>query len=154
MTIAAAVNPYLFGNFAPVRDERGDDELAATGAIPPELEGLLLRNGPNPVVAPEPSRYHWFIGDGMLHGIELSGSRARYQNRWVRTPKAAAAPDEAVPTGAREATPIELVANTNVVAHAGRIYALVAAPPGASIQLPGRVPFGFHGSWLPGESLG
>ena len=56
-----------------------------TGAIPPELDGLLLRNGPNPILDPDPAAYHWFLGDGMLHGIELRGGKARYRNRWVRT---------------------------------------------------------------------
>jgi carotenoid cleavage dioxygenase len=48
-------NPYLVGNFAPVRDERDDADLAVTGAIPPELDGLLLRNGPNPIEDPDPA---------------------------------------------------------------------------------------------------
>ena len=69
-TVTTTANPYLLGNFAPVADERDDDALDVTGAIPPELDGLLLRNGPNPI-APDPAAYHWFIGDGMLHGIEL-----------------------------------------------------------------------------------
>ncbi|HEY8216036.1 MAG TPA: carotenoid oxygenase family protein [Acidimicrobiia bacterium] len=120
-------NPYLTGNFAPVHDERDDAGLDVTGAIPPELDGLLLRNGPNPIVAPEPPAYHWFVGDGMLHGIELSRGRARYRNRWVRTDGACEAlgetsvagqPDDVFPGGSS-------VANTDVVAHRGRIFALV-----------------------------
>ena len=43
-------NPYLVGNFSPVLDERSDDhELPVTGVIPPDLDGRLLRNGPNPL---------------------------------------------------------------------------------------------------------
>ena len=46
-------NPYLHGNFAPVLEERSDDhELPVTGVIPPDLDGRLLRNGPNPAVRP------------------------------------------------------------------------------------------------------
>ena len=42
------VNPYLEGNFAPVLEERSDDHvLEVTGVVPPDLEGRLLRNGPN-----------------------------------------------------------------------------------------------------------
>ncbi len=123
---ANAGNPYLTGNFAPVADERDDPALAVTGAIPPELDGLLLRNGPNPI-APDPAAYHWFIGDGMLHGIELRDGKARYRNRWVRTDGACAALGEAPPAG----QPADVfpggssVANTHVVAHAGRILALI-----------------------------
>jgi carotenoid cleavage dioxygenase-like enzyme len=78
-------NPYLVGNFGPVRDERDDPGLSVTGAILSDLDGLLLRNGPNPILDPDPAAYHWFLGDGMLHGIELSEGRARYRNLWVRT---------------------------------------------------------------------
>ncbi len=122
-----APNVYLTGNFAPVHDERDDGQLPVTGAIPPELDGLLLRNGPNPVVAPDPAMYHWFLGNGMLHGIELRDGRARYRNRWVRTAAASAALGE--PPVQVDAPPpvngIDGMANTHVVAHTGRIYALV-----------------------------
>jgi carotenoid cleavage dioxygenase len=113
------------GNFAPVRDERDDAGLTVTGAIPPELDGLLLRNGPNPIVDPDPAAYHWFLGDGMLHGIELSHGQARYRNRWVRTRAACEALGEPAPAGPPEVNGLASSANTHVVAHAGRIYALV-----------------------------
>ena len=129
MTIAEhappASNPYLVGNFAPVTDERDDAELTVTGAIPPALDGLLLRNGPNPVTPPKPEEYHWFLGDGMLHGIELHNGKARYRNRWVRTPDVCAALGETKPSGPPEVNGIPAKANTHVVAHAGRVYALV-----------------------------
>jgi carotenoid cleavage dioxygenase len=144
----ATVNPYLTGNFAPVRDERDDADLEVTGALPPDLDGLLIRNGPNPVVDPDPALYHWFIGDGMLHGIELAGGRARYRNRWVRTDGACEAlgevpiagqPDDVFPGGSS-------VANTAVTAHRGRIFALVevALPTEvrADLSTIGRTDFG------------
>ena len=70
------VNPYLEGNFAPVLEERTDDHaLEVTGVVPPDLEGALLRNGPNPLSVPDdPADYHWFSGDGMLHA-HLAGRR-------------------------------------------------------------------------------
>jgi carotenoid cleavage oxygenase len=123
MTIT--VNAYLGGNFAPVRDERDDEGLDVTGVIPPELDGLLLRNGPNPILDPDPAAYHWFNGDGMLHGIEVTGGRARYRNRWVRTRAACEALGEPIPEGPPEVNGLAVFANTHVVAHAGRIYALV-----------------------------
>jgi carotenoid cleavage oxygenase len=125
MRTSTDINSYLDGNFAPVKEERDDDDLAVTGAIPPELQGLLLRNGPNPIVAPDSAMYNWFRGDGMLHGIELSEGRARYRNRWVRTPSACDSLGEAAPSGPAEVGWAPSVANTSVVAHAGRIYALV-----------------------------
>jgi len=85
----SATNQYLVGNYAPVFDERDDADLEVTGTIPPELHGMLIRNGPNLIVAPDPAKYHWFVGDAMLHAVELRGGKARYRNRFVRTPSAA-----------------------------------------------------------------
>jgi carotenoid cleavage dioxygenase len=147
VTTLTDVNPYLEGDFAPVRQERDDSALEVTGSIPPELNGLLLRNGPNPVLDPDPSMYHWFLGDGMLHGIELSGGKARYRNRWVRTPRACSALGETVPNGAGEINGIGSVANTSVVAHAGRIFALVetSLPTQVSSDLSTLGAFNFDG---------
>ncbi len=119
-------NPYLEGNFAPVADERTEDHpLPVTGVIPPDLEGHLLRNGPNPAVLPvDDTTYHWFSGDGMLHDIELGGGRALgYRNRWVRTRKLAAEIGSPIPRGPSE--PLDGPANTHVIRHAGTTLALV-----------------------------
>ena len=62
---ASAVNPFLAGNFAPIRTE-DDFELAVTGEIPCEL----FRNGPNPQFEPLDPNYHWFYGDGMIQGAD------------------------------------------------------------------------------------
>jgi carotenoid cleavage oxygenase len=118
-------NPYLEGNFAPVLDEYSDDhELPVTGVIPPDLDGRLLRNGPNPVVLPaDTTQYHWFTGDGMLHAISLSDGRAQgYRNRWVRTRRLSAALGTPPPFGPEE--PVDGPANTHVVRHAGNTLAL------------------------------
>lgn len=78
------VNPWLQGNFAPVDDELTTGALPVTGEIPSALTGEYLRNGFNPAVTPRPS-YHWFDGDGMIHGVRLDGGTATYRNRWVQT---------------------------------------------------------------------
>jgi carotenoid cleavage dioxygenase len=119
-------NPYLSGNFAPVTEERTEEyELDMEGVIPPDLEGRLLRNGPNPVLIPaDHSQYHWFSGDGMVHAIELEGGKAvSYRNRWVRTRKLAAELGTTPPKGPSE--PLDGTANTHVIRHAGRTLALV-----------------------------
>ena len=85
-----AENRYLTGNYAPVRDELTEFNLPVQGAIPRELNGRLLRNGPNPIAVENPATYHWFTGDGMIHGIELrDGKAVSYRNRWTRTDRAA-----------------------------------------------------------------
>jgi carotenoid cleavage dioxygenase-like enzyme len=79
-----AGNPYLAGVYAPVTDERDDDCLEVIGEVPADLDGVYLRNGPNPQFPPQ-GRYHWFDGDGMVHGIRFRDGRASYRNRWIRT---------------------------------------------------------------------
>jgi carotenoid cleavage dioxygenase len=123
--LPTATNPYLEGNFAPVREELTEDHvLPMEGAVPAGLEGLWVRNGPNPVQVPDPAAYHWFTGDGMVHAVELREGRAvSYRNRWVRTRKLAAQLDTLPPRGPAE--PLDGPANTHVVWHGGRLLALV-----------------------------
>jgi carotenoid cleavage dioxygenase-like enzyme len=120
-------NLYLLGNYGPVSTEETVTDLTVTGAIPPSLNGRYLRNGPNPISPQEPATYHWFAGDGMVHGIRLEDGHARwYRNRWVRSSSVAAALGEDERPG-----PViegfDFGANTNVIAHAGRTYAIVEA---------------------------
>ncbi len=130
MTITEPVvstSPYLTGNFAPVREEVSTDELPVTGAIPEELEGRLLRIGPNPVVYPDPATYHWFTGSGMVHGLWLRGGRAvTYRNRYVRSDSVVETLGGAGTHGPRHGMG-DNTANTNVIAHAGTTFAIVEA---------------------------
>lgn len=111
---------HLAGHLAPVPDEISATDLPVEGAIPPELTGRYLRNGPNPL--PGEVSSHWFTGHGMLHGVRLRDGRAEwYRNRWVRTKALEGQPmitDKGIDLSVG-------VANTHVVAHAGRIMALV-----------------------------
>lgn len=77
-------NPWLEGNFAPVRQEVTADDLPVMGQVPAPVCGFYLRNGANPRFLPK-SGHHWFDGDGMIHGLRLWPDRARYVNRFVRT---------------------------------------------------------------------
>jgi carotenoid cleavage dioxygenase len=112
---------YLSGNYAPVMEEVTATDLPVAGAIPPELRGVYMRNGPNPRSGESP---HWFVGDGMLHGVRLANGRARwYRNRWVRTRTfVEGAPFVDQQGNVDHSTG---VANTNIVQHAGRVLALV-----------------------------
>lgn len=96
-----SAHPYLTGGFAPVREEVTVTGLQVTGVIPEYLDGRYLRTGPNPVVDPDPNRYHWFLGDGMAHGLRLCDGRAVwYRNRWVRSAQVARKLGEKWPGGA------------------------------------------------------
>ncbi len=81
-----ASNPYLSGNFAPVRSE-DDFVLEIAGEMPKGLNGAFYRNGPNPQFEPRDAHHHWFAGDGMIHGVFVEDGKASYRNRYVQTPK-------------------------------------------------------------------
>lgn len=80
-----AKRPYwMQGNFGPVREETTATELTVEGSLPPELTGLFARNGSNPASGDSD---HWFLGDGMVHGVRLDkGKAVWYRNRYVQTP--------------------------------------------------------------------
>ena len=113
---------YLRGNFAPVEHEVSATDLEVRGDIPAELNGLYLRNGPNPF-GYDPG--HWFGGDGMIHGVRLEEGRAAwYRNRYVQTRRYKGEEVQLVD----EEGQVDYTAgqsNTHVVGHAGRILALV-----------------------------
>lgn len=122
----ATTNRYLEGLLAPVGEEVTATDLPITGTLPPELDGRYLRNGPNPLGHPDPASYHWFLGDGMVHGIRLRDGRAEwYRNRWVRSTSVSEALGEPPAPGERYNGMDN--ANTNVIGHAGRTFAIVEA---------------------------
>lgn len=51
-------------------------DLPVSGALPAELCGRYLRNGPNPLGLDDPD-YHWFLGSGMVHGVRLRARAGR-----------------------------------------------------------------------------
>ncbi|MBT6278420.1 MAG: carotenoid oxygenase, partial [Chromatiales bacterium] len=95
--------------------------------------------------------HHWFVGNGMVHGLQLrEGKVGWFRNRYVRSPATYQALGE---------TPIDnpfdegrvFAANTNVIGHAGRTYALVeggACPIELSYELE-TVAYSDFGGTLP-----
>ena len=117
--------PFLSKIHAPMKAELTIVDPAVVGTIPPGLDGRYLRIGPNPI-EPDPRGHHWFVGDGMVHGLRLQGGRARwYRNRWVRSEAVARALNEAPAPGPRHGR-FDTV-NTALLAHAGESRALVEA---------------------------
>ncbi len=129
-------HPNLTGGFAPQRAECDVDDLIIEGEVPRELNGVFLRNGPNPQFAPR-GDYHLFAGDGMVHGFYIQDGRVRYRNRYVRTVKfqkereahralfSAMNPMDNDPSVAGMHT--DGLANTNVLWHGNRLLALEEA---------------------------
>jgi carotenoid cleavage dioxygenase-like enzyme len=103
-------SPVRDGYFVPVPDEITAHTLPVVGAIPAQLTGVYLRNGPNPRPG---SSHHFMAGDGMVHGVRLEAGEARwYRNRYVRTQR-----DGSIRGGGSS--------NTHVFAHAGHILSFV-----------------------------
>ena len=110
---------WLRDNFAPTFEERTESDLKVIGQIPESLQGTLLRNGANPQSG---ESAHWFLGNGMLHGVRIEAGQAKwYRNRYVKTPLYLR-PDGDVMDGLGDMT--MSAANTNVIQHAGKIMAL------------------------------
>jgi len=118
-------HPFLSGIHQPMAQELTLENLPVTGTIPAALDGRYLRIGPNPV-APDPAGYHWFTGDGMVHGLAIKDGKALwYRNRWIRSQRVAKALGEPAAPGPRHGG-FDTV-NTNVAAIGGRTFALVEA---------------------------
>ena len=101
------------GNFVAVTTEETATNLAVKGAIPSGLSGLFVRNGSNP---PTGKSLHWFLGDGMVHGVRIQdGKAAWYRNRYVQTPLHKANEDLGVPGKANNQS------NVAVVHHGGKL---------------------------------
>ncbi len=137
--VDVAKDPHLHGIFAPVIEETDADDLAVVGELPAEMAGTYLRNGGNPRFTPLGSYVYPLEGDGMVHGVRVSQGRARYSNRFVRTPALVAeeragralwgglmtgyVPDESE-VGPDLAGQDKELPDINVVRHGGRLLAL------------------------------
>jgi carotenoid cleavage dioxygenase-like enzyme len=125
-------NPYLEGPYAPAREEVTLTDLEVAGHIPDDMNGVYVRNGPNPQFDPN-GRYHWFDGDGMVHALHIADGKASYRNRWIRTEgyererqageplwSGIIEPFDGNPPGAPEKD----TANTDVIFHGDHLLAL------------------------------
>ncbi len=126
MAEPATPNPFISGLNAPMADELTLENLPVQGCIPAGLDGRYLRIGPNPIRPPAAAAsHHWFVGDGMVHGLRIAGGRALwYRNRWIRSRAVSQALGEPEAPGPRHFSD---TVNTNVLGHAGKTWALVEA---------------------------
>ena len=127
-------NPYLTGDYAPVRREIGVERLAQVkGESLCGLNGTYVRNGPNPRYPGAPKTHHWFDGDGMLHAARFSPDGAvTYRNGYIQTDdfRAEQSAERALWGGllaSRLGYPEDRykdTANTDVIAHRGRLWTM------------------------------
>ena len=122
----AESNPYLTGNYAPIGNETTAFDLPVNGEMPKELCGRYLRTGPDPIDA-DPSKHHWFTGDGMVHGLRLEDGKADwYRNRYVGSTNLSTSRGEPdIPGPNWNDSPSG--PNTNVGGFAGKTWAMVEA---------------------------
>jgi carotenoid cleavage dioxygenase len=104
------------------------------GRWPSEIHGTFYRNGPARFELGGERYHHWFDGDGMVHAWHIDGGQVRHEARFVQTQKyveETAASQFLYPTfntfhdrrplGSNDTVN---VANTNLLPHAGKLYAL------------------------------
>ena len=122
MTVSSTIPFHLRGNYAPVTDEISAENLEVRGSLPSELNGRYFRNGANPITG---ESAHWFLGDGMIHGVRLRDGKAEwYRNRWVQTPFYEDPAKPVIDQENLDFSSKNSKANTHVVQHAGRILCL------------------------------
>lgn len=121
----------------PQHDEHDYGVTDTTGEFPADLSGTLYRNGPGrwqdhtgrPL-------HHLFDGDGMISAFFIDRGTVRYRNRYVRTQHyRGRSTTRHIGTDAAGGFLTNIarfptnLANTNVVEHAGRMYALWEGGP-------------------------
>jgi carotenoid cleavage dioxygenase-like enzyme len=110
------------------------------GEIPRELNGTLYRNGPNQNILPEsgPGGLHLFDGDALIQAIRFEDGRAHHLGRYARTARFLRDEAEGVYAGGGLKSPAEREPdlsvpghspNTNIVPHAGRLWAMAENMP-------------------------
>ena len=137
LTSMAATDVRSLGASEALRTEHDYAVDAVEGAVPEELAGTLYRNGPGrwedhtgrPL-------HHLFDGDGMVSAFAIDRGNVHYRNRYVRTQhfggKGGTRHMGTDATGGWLANIGRLppnLANTNVVEHAGHLYALWEGGP-------------------------
>jgi carotenoid cleavage dioxygenase len=131
---ALDAHPWLAA-FQGIEGDLSADVLRIEGRMPAGLRGTLYRNGPALFERAGTRYHHLFDGDGMVQAYRFTERGLSHRGRFVRTRKFVAESESgrflypgfgtALEKGSGVPAPESFnVANTNVVAHAGRILAL------------------------------
>ena len=102
--------------YAPLKEEFDKSNLRVEGEIPKHIHGLYVRNGGNFRGGNAP---HYFVGDGMLHGIWFeNGQPKHYRNRWVQT--------SLIKEGRKPSIDkADNMSNTSIIAYGGKLLSLM-----------------------------
>jgi carotenoid cleavage dioxygenase len=130
---ALETHPWLAA-FQGVDGDLAADAVTIEGRIPAGLRGTLYRNGPALFERAGTRYHHLFDGDGMVQAYRFTDGGVSHRGRFVRTGKYLAESERgrffypgfgtAGGKGFAGGPDSFNVANTNVVAHAGRLFAL------------------------------
>lgn len=145
MNVKQSLSPYYrrdafehIGGLQALSDEHSYwiENQDIQGEIPDEVRGTLYRIGPGRNQIGDQVYGHWFDGDGMVHAISFTERGVWYRNRYVRTPKyqAETAQNKILYRGfgtnrsggvlANIGRMPENAANTHLMFHAGKLFAL------------------------------
>lgn len=138
------------GALAPVASEVEYLSLRVSGTLPDDLDGMLVRNGPNPLTGRFEGEgvLSWWPEAAMLHGISFEGGKATaYRNKWLRTQRWARVREPQASLSHLDTNP-----NVNVMRHAGETLALAegglplaVSPMLDTLGPPSRHPFAATG---------
>ena len=134
---ARTLHSWYVNLWRPSRVEESYEITALEGEIPRELNGTLYRNGPSQSVLPKEGHtaLHLFDGDGLAHAFRFEDGRAFYTGAFVRHPTFLVEEKEGRycmnGVSLKAENPVEVPPpgrvqpNTNIIHHAGRLFALV-----------------------------
>lgn len=140
---ALAQDARLTG-FQSVERDFGRKELSIEGAIPKDLRGLFLRNGPAKHERGHQRLQHLFEADGMIQRFSIGEGKVLHEGRFVQTPKhlqeeqaqrfVYSGPDTHIANSHSVTQPDKVnTANTNIIAVGDKYWALWEA--GSASQL-------------------
>lgn len=125
--------PQYSGYNLPNRFELDIEDIEIEGRLPTALDGAFYRSAPDPQFPPRLGHDIYFNGDGTVTQFRFQQGRASLRHRYVRTPKFCAerAAGKALFGAYRNpysddpsvAALPRGTANTNVMLHAGQLYA-------------------------------
>ncbi len=132
-------NPGFTGAMRPVRLQGDILDVEIEGSVPDTLDGAFYRVHPDPQFTPKYPDDQFFIGDGMVSMFRFKGGKVDFKQRYAQTDKwkLENAAGKALFGAYRNhltddpsvAGKFRGTANTNVMVHAGKLYAMKEDSP-------------------------
>ena len=131
--------PQFMGFMEPARFEADIRDLDIEGEVPAHLDGAFYRVHPDPLFPNKLGTDIWFNGDGQISQFRFKGGKVDFKQRWVHTDKwrleskagksLFGAYRNPLTDDAEVKGQIRGTANTNVMAHHGKLFALKEDSP-------------------------